>query len=898
VFGKRRPAAPFLSCLILATLLAATATRVRAQEPPGRISGRVLKGDKGVVGVVVLVAELRVAEVTGEDGRFLIADLPPGSYTLVLTLGDNNLTRPVVVIAGRTNEQEFVVDWDVGVTEKVRVTAAARAAKIVDAPSAVTEIPEEQVERAAATGQVPKVLEFTPGAEVTQSGLYDFNFNTRGFNSSLNRRVSTYIDGRDVGVVLLGAQEWAAISGGLGDVANLEFVRGPSAALYGANASSGVVNITTKAPRESMGNMVRLTAGELDTRAVDFRRADKIGKGWYYKITAGLKNSGDFTVSRNPDFIEPSDDGLVYPEYKEIEKPGMFTPFCDIPGETDCLPTEKTLFISQDNKIRYGSLRFDKYLADDSRLTFEAGLSDIEGPVFQTGIGRVQGLSSKRPFFRFAWGSERWNVLAHYARREGDQANLTKDLIKNFELITDTKRYGVEGQGNWSLAGNKIRLVAGAAYTKEEVDTTNPATGLQTVVWEPIDVNREAVFGQLDYTINRYFKTVFAGRLDWNTLHDTQFSPKAAFVYSIDPKNSIRLTYNEAFQVANYSEFFLHTRIAPFPLGGFVEAVCTSPALEQPIDCDAVDVDADGFTPILAVGKNDLELEQTQAWEIGYSGLLANRVFITLDYYNANNENFITDLVPQVGTIFGNTENCVDARLQPETDPTECPINTDYLPWIGPDDWETTELINPFGPNITAADALRAAVDGSVGGDSLGFRLAQDLDGSTTVVGRTYTNVGEVDTQGVDFGIQFFVTEALSIQASYSWFDFEILDNDVPEDPRCDLPIGNEDRPICIEDILLPNTPEHKGSLAVSYATPKWSVSMGGRWTEEFRWSAGVFQGPVPSYTTVDLTGSYSFNKLLTVGVNVANLFDNVNRQTFGGDLITRRALVNTTFRW
>jgi hypothetical protein len=108
---------------------------------------------------------------------------------------------------------EFQVDWEARGYEEVTVIADVLKTKVVDAPAAITVIEDTQIATEASTGQVPKILEFTPGAEVTQSGLYDFNFNTRGFNSSLNRRVSTYIDGRDVGVVLLGAQEWAAIAG-------------------------------------------------------------------------------------------------------------------------------------------------------------------------------------------------------------------------------------------------------------------------------------------------------------------------------------------------------------------------------------------------------------------------------------------------------------------------------------------------------------------------------------------------------------------------------------------------------------------------------------------------------------------------------------------------------------
>lgn len=835
-----------------------------AHAQTGRIEGRVVKNGQGVAGVVVLITELKLNDVSDDLGAFSFAAVPEGVYTLLLTQRDNSLVRPQVgVLPGQTRQIEIEIDWEVGVTEKVTVTAAARAAKIVDAPAAVTEIPEEQIERSASTGQVPKLLEFTPGAEVTQSGLYDFNFNTRGFNSSLNRRVSTYIDGRDVGVVLLGAQEWAAIAGGLDDVASLEFVRGPSAALYGANASSGVINITTKAPRDSLGGFVRLTTGQLDTQSVDFRWAGNLGGGWYSKVLGGFKNSGDFTVSRNPDVVDE-------PEYSE---------FCMLVGETDCLPTERTLFREQNDDIRYASARFDRYLADGSVFTLEAGGSDIEGPVFQTGIGRVQGIDAQRPFYRLNWSDDHWTVLAHFSEREGDQRNLTKDLRRNFELITDSQRYGVEAQTNWSFLDERLRWVFGAAYTKEDVDSTNPATGLQTVVYEPISSDRQAVFTQLDWKINDLFKLVVAGRVDWSTLHATQFSPKAAFVYSMTDNHSLRLTYNEAFQVANYSEFFLSTRIASFPIGGFVRTICEAPILPMPVDC-GID---DDFIPILAVGNDDLELEETQAWEIGYSGLFGRRVFVTLDYYNANNKNFITDLIPQVGTILGNTDGCVDSAGNPETDPTECPVNADYLPWVSTDEAETTILFtDPINGPVSVAQALRNAVDNSVGGNTLGFRLAQNLDGSTVVVGRTYSNVGNVDTQGIDLGVQYFVTDWLSVQLSYSWFDFEIKDND---DPR-------------IEEVLLPNTPEHKGSVSVSFAKKAWTASVAARWVEGFRWAAGVFQGDVEDYETVDLGASYRFNDTVSVGVNVANALDNVHRQTFGGDLLSRRALLNTTFAW
>ena len=64
---------------------------------------------------------------------------------------------------------------------------------------------------------------------------------------------------------------------------------------------------------------LRLTAGGLDTRSMDFRWAGELGNGWYTKVTGGFKNSGDFSISRNPDAITD-------PEYSE---------FCLLIGETD-----------------------------------------------------------------------------------------------------------------------------------------------------------------------------------------------------------------------------------------------------------------------------------------------------------------------------------------------------------------------------------------------------------------------------------------------------------------------------------------------------------------------------------------------------------------------------------
>src|SRR5918999_1124157 len=112
----------------------------------------------------------------------------------------------------------------------------------------------QTLQNTSITGQAPLALQTVPGVDVVQSGVNDFNVNARGFNSSLNRRVLTLQDRRDLAIAFLGSQEWNGLAQPLDDLGKVEMVRGPGSALYGANAFSGVVNITTPEAREVLGS--------------------------------------------------------------------------------------------------------------------------------------------------------------------------------------------------------------------------------------------------------------------------------------------------------------------------------------------------------------------------------------------------------------------------------------------------------------------------------------------------------------------------------------------------------------------------------------------------------------------------------------------------------------------
>src|SRR5687768_15419487 len=359
--------------LLWMALLLALVPGLAAAQGTGQLTGVVTgPGDVPLSGVTVVIDEAGMAEITDGNGRYTLVGLPAGTYTVTLSLGERVSTvEGVAITAGQTTSLDHAVDWEVSFAETITVfSASRRRERVVEAPAAVTVIAEEQLEREAASGQLAKVLEFTPGAQVTQSGLYDFNLNTRGFNSSLNRRVPALVDGRDPTVPFLMSNDWPSMSS-MSDMASVELVRGPSSALYGTNAYNGVLVLTTKQPRYSEGGSLKLTGGELSTLRGDVRWSGGLAENTFLKVHGSYTQSDDFYLARNVG---------ARPEYST---------YCLTTSQINCLRREAAGLALVEDELWLAGVRLDPYLGD-SYFTVEGGTSHAEGPIFQTGIGRVQ----------------------------------------------------------------------------------------------------------------------------------------------------------------------------------------------------------------------------------------------------------------------------------------------------------------------------------------------------------------------------------------------------------------------------------------------------------------------------------------------------------------------------
>src|SRR5688572_3070315 len=357
-----------LSLLGLVVLIAQPATAQTA----GRLEGRLTQmNGTGLSGATVTIVSTGLSTLTDTNGHFLLEPVPTGSFSVTFSLGANLMTVNDVRVDGGRGTLDRAVDWNVGFAEATTVYAASRRTeRLFDAPASVAVVTAPVIALEAASAQLPKLLESTPGVELAQSGIFDFNVNIRGLNAALTRRVLTLVDGRDPASVLIGAQEWAAFGVPLDDVARIEIVRGPGAALYGTNSFNGVIDITTKQPRYAQGGQAEVTVGEAGSARVAARHAGALGARIFYRVHTAYGRSDDFFRSRST----------------TLEYAGL-------PREVLGLQRDRTEFINS-------GARVDHYGPRGRFVTTEGGAARTDGNVFLTGAGRIQNTGAYRPWAR------------------------------------------------------------------------------------------------------------------------------------------------------------------------------------------------------------------------------------------------------------------------------------------------------------------------------------------------------------------------------------------------------------------------------------------------------------------------------------------------------------------
>ena len=167
------------ACLLSLFFIVASSSLAQAQS--ATLEGTVHSLDGEGIGSVRVVLKSPDRIVFTDDlGAYSFGAVAPGSYLISFHYGGLSTRAEVVQIRdGITLTVDKVVETDFRLFMSVSVTAVSRRPEpVIDAPAAVTTVGSERIELEGGGLQIPALLQFTPGVEYAQSGLYDINLNS------------------------------------------------------------------------------------------------------------------------------------------------------------------------------------------------------------------------------------------------------------------------------------------------------------------------------------------------------------------------------------------------------------------------------------------------------------------------------------------------------------------------------------------------------------------------------------------------------------------------------------------------------------------------------------------------------------------------------------------------
>lgn len=574
--------------------------------------------------------------------------------------------------------------------ETVVVSASKTEEQLVDAPATMSVIGQKEL-TVAPSANYGDLMRNVPGVNVTQISARDINLTSRAATGSLATSQLAVLDGRSLYQDFFGFVMWDFMPVNLDEIKRIEVIRGPASAVWGANALDGVINVITKSPREMQGTSVTIGAGTFGrdfndngaTRGslfyVNGSHAQAVNDRWSYKLSAGSYTSDPFG---RPTGLIPNGSGTSYPTY------------------TNAGTTQPKF----DGRVDYDG-------TDGSKISISGGVAGTSG-IMHSGIGPfdIQN-GSVQGYGQFNYTKRAWKVQAFYNGLNGTADQLLTVDAQGHPITFDfnTKTFDVE-VGNSMALGTHNALTYGGNLRHNTFDLS---------IAPNADPRTEGgAYVQDEVLLNDAARVVLGGRVDkFSSIQGAVFSPRVAFVYKLDPNNSVRVSYNRAYRAPSAINNFLDVSIAePVPMAAFHPAYGAQVYL----------------LPIQNVGNPDLQEETLDAFEIGYTGVIRHRATVTAAVYFNRLQNQI--LFTQIGAY-------------------------------------SNPLVPPPGfPDIPG-------VPGS-GGLVWGGAVLQGVALPSTF---SYENFGREKDKGIELGIDTPVSKSVSVFANYAFQADPVVNFDVNE---------------------------------------------------------------------------------------------------------------------
>ncbi len=882
---------------------------------------------------------------TDVDGRYTIADVAAGTYTLrARFVGYQEFETEVSLTAGQRRTLDVALNPGGLELNAVVVTASRRAEKVLDAPASISVLTAREVEQAVGTSSAD-ALRNTTGVDMAQTGIDRREMVLRGFNNAFSGATYVLTDYRQAAVPSLGVNIYSIMPNMNIDVDHIEVVRGPGSALYGAGVDAGVIHFITKDPFSHPGTTIQVQGGERSFFGLQGRHAGVLANGTVgYKITGAYSQADDWELDPNDplDAAQIATDGVRNNDFEKL----------NLNGTLEYRPNDRLSLIAN------------------------GGFSSLKASVL-SGIGTVQADG-----FGYSYGQVRFQAGNFFAQTYFNRNSAGDSFVYGGSKVID-KGMLINGQAQYDLelAEGREQLIFGVDLELTRPDTEGTILGRNE---DDDNISEFGVYAQSTTSLSPQFDLILAARGDYNNVVETfQVSPRAGLVFKPTPAHTFRATYNRAFSSPGTNSLFLDivagqlpgtdillrgrgaangftwprdpnfapiagsdlvaSSLNPAALGahtpaglpldliyqnvyGALQAIPPAnligllqqqgvlppvipptllPLLQQSIG-GLITLLGPNFTNVQGFSKgslaklnlstlqfdpiSDLEnikpLDQTitQTLEAGYKGILGGRVLLAVDGYWTRKEDFVGPLAIESPFVF--VPN----------------LQADFTQALGAAIAGNTTLVGALqglaqlGINLTPEtltgiiSALSADNLQSIASNPIAIVQAQENDpglGQTPEVMLSYRNFGTLTYWGVDASLQVIATDEVSFFGNISVVSDDFFDNKELDEQNVDL-------------ALALNAPTFKAKFGAAYnGASGFSANVAGRYTEGFPVRSGPYVGDVESFFLLDAGVGYAFSgqaKGLRLDVGVSNLLDNEHREFIGAPQLGRMGIARATY--
>ncbi len=424
------------------------------------------------------------------------------------------------VYAMEVTEANFLDDLPV-------VLSVSRLSQPVSEAAAAVTVIDQGMIRASGFRDIPDLLRLVPGFSVGYTRDNTWAAGYHGLGDAFSRRFQVLVDGRSIYSPHFGAVDWNELPLAIEDIERIEVVRGPNAAIHGANAFMAVINIITRTAAQAQGELVSAQWGESSMRGLVARHGGGDGH-LRYRLTASAQHRDRF-------------------ERDVVGKPAI---------------SNDNGRYFEETRTQFVNARFDWQAAPDSEISAQLGLSDVDGDAGRD-TGNASDLTEPRKqdsrahYFLFAWHKvesprREWRVQATHSENRFDADSLF-DPGLGVGLV-DVDQYLFQSRSTLELQVNEqwldaLRAVWGAEVWRERVRSQRDFGAGNT-----LSGNITRAFAHLEWRIAPWLLLQGGAMLEHHYFTGTDVSPRATANFTLAPGHVLRLGISRAYRAPTFYE--------------------------------------------------------------------------------------------------------------------------------------------------------------------------------------------------------------------------------------------------------------------------------------------------------------------------------------------------------